>query len=102
MFRKLGQFLIVLLVLPSLTLLEARASAGPSVGPSSCKARYLPLAREYRRKFQEKIEESTRTSVRLPKPQFDHSWNGSPLEGPGKCRWLFGGDPANLLMSLQP
>jgi len=102
MFRKLGQLLIVLLVLPSMTLHEAPTSARPSVGPNHCQARYYPFAREYRRKIQERIVESSQTSARLPKSPFTASWHAPPLESAGKCRSLFGGDPTNLLMSLQP
>jgi hypothetical protein len=104
MFRKLEQLLILLLVLSSTTFNEVSASSGPSSGPTTCQARYYPFAREYRRKIQEKIEESTQNSSGLldVKRQFRLSWNAPSPEDPGKGRWLFGRDPTNLLMSLQP
>jgi hypothetical protein len=104
MFRKTEQLLILLLVLSSTTFNEVSTSSGPSSGPTPCKARYYPLAREYRRKIQEKIEESSQNSSGLldVKRHFSLSWNVPSPEDPGKGRWLFGGDPTNLLMSLQP
>jgi hypothetical protein len=102
MFRKLQQLLIVLLVLPSLTLNEARASARPSVGPSPCKASFYPLAREDRRKIQQRIEASSQIAGSLPKYQFNPSLNVLLRESSPRGRWLFGGNPTNLLMSLQP
>jgi len=102
MFRRLEHLLVVVLVLPSLILNEARASARPSVEPTPSKARFYPLAREYRRRAQEKIEAASQTSTRLPKHQSNLSWNAPPFESPGKGRWLLGGNSTNLLMSLQP
>ncbi len=103
MVRKLRQLLVVLLVLTSPALSEARPSARTGVNPSPVKVRYYPLARDYRRKIVERIEASSLVSASLPIYHFHlPSWRSLLHEIQGDSRLLTSGNPSNLLMSLQP
>ena len=102
MFARLARLSIVLLVFSSLAVKEVQARHQAALAPSS-KARYYPLARDYRQKIQEKIEGPSRVSESLPLfpfAQLSPSSFGHEDERIG--RLPSGSDPSDLLMSLQP
>jgi hypothetical protein len=94
---------IVLLVLTSLALNESKAYPRQPVEKStSSKARYYPLARDYRQKIQEKIEApfltctdlQTLNSVLPSRPTF--------REVDREGDFISSQKPVELLISLQP
>jgi hypothetical protein len=95
---------IVLLVLSSLALNEAKAYRPPASGQgTSGKARYYPLARDDRQKIQERIESpflaptdflTLNSVLQLRRPFFSEVvWEGGLVSSQ---------KPPELLMSLQP
>src|SRR5205807_4254093 len=103
MLGKMRQLFLVLLVLSSPALSEARALAGSGVKPCPVKVRYYPLARDYRRKIVEKIEAPSLVSASLPIYHFNlPSWRFLLHESQGDSCLLSSSNPSNLLMSLQP
>ena len=103
MFRKLVQLFVVLLALSSLALNEAQASSRGRIDSTSGKARYYPLARDYRRKIVEKIEAPSLVSASLPIYHFNlPSWRFLLHESQGDSCLLSSSNPSKLLMSLQP
>lgn len=92
-----------MLVLTSFVLSESRAYPGQPSGKSTSKARYYPLARDYRQKIQEKIEAPFLTCTDLQtlnsaltslRPTF------SEVDREGD--FISTQKPVELLMSLQP
>src|SRR5438093_11393728 len=103
MFCKQGKFLVLLLVLSSLTLNEARASFPSEIQTTPVKARYYPFALKYRQNIVEKIEAPSLASATLPAYHFDTpSWWALLHESPRDGCWLSSSDSRTLLMSLQP
>src|SRR5947207_6346716 len=103
MVRKTGKSLVLLLVLSSLTLNEARASFPSETQATPVKARYYPFALKYRQIIVEKIEAPSLASATLPAYHFDMpSWWALLHESPRDGRWLSSANPRALLMSLQP
>jgi len=102
MLPRLARLLVVLLIFSSLALKEAQAST-PQAGTPSSKARYYPLARDYRLRILEKIEAPSLVSASLPPLQFAQlSPSSFRHEDERNGRWLSDDNPSDLLMSLQP
>ena len=103
MLPRLARLLVVLLIFSSLALKEVQASAPQVAGTSSGKARYYPLARDYRLRILEKIEAPSLVSASLPPLQFAQlSPSSFRHEDERNGRWLSDDNPSDFLMSLQP
>jgi len=103
MVFKLARLSVVLLVFSSLVLRQVQASSLQSTGTPAGKARYYPLARDYRQRILDKIEAPSLVSASLPLSQLAYFSPDSFRQDDARNGRRFSGDnPSDLLMSLQP